>query len=83
MTVRDDPAVTVGVDRLAADSRPADKVSQRQPGPLPHSAMGIRPGRSIPNGFGDVNTVEPDPLAVDLDGVGIDDGGWARDLLAE
>jgi hypothetical protein len=83
VTVRDDPAVTVGVDRLAADSRLADKVSQRQPALLPTAPWGSVRDEAFLAIFGDVNTVEPDPLAVDLDGVGIDDGGPACDLLAE
>lgn len=60
MAIGDDPAVAVGVDRLAVDCRLADKVSQRQRALQPAAPCGAVQQEAFLALFGGVDAVKPD-----------------------
>jgi len=72
MTIGDNSAVAVGVDRSAADRRLGDKISQGQRASLPASpwrAVRLEAFLALLRG---VDPMESYPLAVDFNRIGID-----------
>jgi hypothetical protein len=81
-TPRDDATVSIDIALVARDGAPADQILQRKGRPLaaaPGPASCIETGLAA---FWRIDAVQADALAVDLDRVGIDDRGDARDLSA-
>ena len=75
----DDPAVAVGVTRLAGDRPLADVIGQRK-GRLLAAAVRLAGGLARLAQLGRVDAIEPDALAVDLERVAVNDR-WPPDKV--
>ena len=79
-TTADDPPVAVDIALVTGDGAPADQILQREGSSLaaaPCAAPGIEAG---PAALRRVDSVQPDALAMNLDGVGVNDGGDPGDV---